>query len=103
MEIGDVSAQDILAPYSLSFESEVLTEQSRQEAENAVDPVYLPADPGIGSVIPSGKQYCVITCHIIPEIVVIGVIGPYMGFIPVIPLKIAVHLEKKYCRAIIVD
>ncbi len=48
MKIGDVSAQDILAPYSLSFESEVLTEQSRQEAANAVDPVFLPADPSIG-------------------------------------------------------
>jgi len=48
MEIGDVSAQDILAPYSLSFESEVLTEQSRQEAANTIYPVYLPADPSIG-------------------------------------------------------
>ena len=48
MKIGDVASQDILAPYSLSFESEVLTEQSRMEAENAVDPVYSPADPSIG-------------------------------------------------------
>lgn len=48
MEIGDVAAQDILAPYSLTFESEVLTEQSRQEAANAVNPIYLPTDPSIG-------------------------------------------------------
>jgi cyclic-di-AMP phosphodiesterase PgpH len=48
MEIGDVASQDILAPYSLTFESEVLTEQARQEAAREVDPIYMPADPSIG-------------------------------------------------------
>jgi len=48
MEIGDVASQDILAPYSLTYESEVLTEQARQEAADAVSPIYLPADPSIG-------------------------------------------------------
>jgi len=48
MEIGDVAAQDILAPYSLTFESEVLTEQARLAAADSVDPIYLPADPSIG-------------------------------------------------------
>jgi putative nucleotidyltransferase with HDIG domain len=48
MEIGDVASQDILAPYSLTFESETLTEQAKQEAANAVDPIYLPTDPSIG-------------------------------------------------------
>lgn len=48
MEIGDASAQDILAPYSLTFESEVLTEQARQEAAKKITPIYLPADPSIG-------------------------------------------------------
>ena len=48
MQIGDVATQDILAPYSLSFESEVLTARARQEAANAVDPIYLPTDPSIG-------------------------------------------------------
>lgn len=48
MEIGDVALQDILAPYSLTFESEVLTEQARQDAANAVNPIYLPTDPSIG-------------------------------------------------------
>ncbi len=48
MEIGDVATQDILAPYSLTYESEVLTEQARQEAVRAVDPIYLPTDPSIG-------------------------------------------------------
>lgn len=48
MEIGDVAPQDILAPYSLTYESEVLTEQARQEAANAVSPIFLPTDPSIG-------------------------------------------------------
>jgi hypothetical protein len=48
MEVGDVSAQDILAPYSLTFESEILTEQARQVAEEGVVPIYLPTDPSIG-------------------------------------------------------
>lgn len=48
VEIGDVSSQDILAPYSLTFESEVLTEQARQNAAKSVSSVYLPADPSIG-------------------------------------------------------
>lgn len=48
MAIGDASPQDILAPYSLTFESEVLTEEARQEAADAIAPIYLPADPSIG-------------------------------------------------------
>lgn len=48
MQIGEVASQDILAPYSLNFESEVLTERARQEAARAVDPIYLPTDPSIG-------------------------------------------------------
>jgi putative nucleotidyltransferase with HDIG domain len=48
MQIGDVATQDILAPYSLSFESEVLTDRARQDAASAVEPVYLPTDPSIG-------------------------------------------------------
>ena len=46
-EIGDVSSQDIQAPQTLSFVSDVLTEQARKEAELNISPIYLPADPGI--------------------------------------------------------
>lgn len=45
LKIGDVAPQNIQAPYPLSYVSEVLTEQARQTAENAIAPVYLPADP----------------------------------------------------------
>jgi len=48
MEVGDVVSEDILAPYSLTFESEVLTEKTRQQAASNVEPIYLPADPSIG-------------------------------------------------------
>jgi len=44
---GDVAPQDIQAPYSLSFPSEILTEQARLEAEQRVPAYYLPADPAI--------------------------------------------------------
>lgn len=46
--VGDVATEDILAPYSLTYESEVLTERSRQEVEALVPPIYLPTDPSVG-------------------------------------------------------
>ena len=48
MSVGEASPQDILAPYSLTFESDVLTEQARQAAADAISPIYLPTDPSIG-------------------------------------------------------
>ncbi|MFY9365559.1 MAG: HDIG domain-containing metalloprotein [Brevefilum fermentans] len=48
MQLGDVASQDILAPYSLSFESELLTDRARKDAANAVEPIFLPTDPSIG-------------------------------------------------------
>jgi len=48
MAQGDVAAQDVLAPYSLTFESVVLTERARQQAADEVTPIYLPTDPSIG-------------------------------------------------------
>ena len=44
---GDVAPQDIQAPYSLAYPSEILTEQARQDAEQLVPAVFLPADPAI--------------------------------------------------------
>ncbi len=44
---GDVAPQDIQAPYALSYTSDVLTDQSRKDAENAVQPVFLAIDPAI--------------------------------------------------------
>ncbi len=44
---GAVASQDIQAPHVLTYTSDILTSQSRQDAENRVLPVYLPADPTI--------------------------------------------------------
>ena len=47
LQTGDVSPQDILAPYSLTFQSDLLTTAARQQASANVALVYLPADPSI--------------------------------------------------------
>ncbi len=45
--IGNVAPQDIQAPYSLTYESDIQTEAARKEAERTVSPIYLAADPVI--------------------------------------------------------
>ncbi len=47
LDIGDVTFQDIHAPRTFSYESSILTESARAEAEKSVQPVYLAADPSI--------------------------------------------------------
>lgn len=47
LKIGDVAFQDIRAPRSFNYVSEILTETTRKEAEKSVSPIYLPADPVI--------------------------------------------------------
>jgi len=45
--IGDVAPQDIQSSRTLTFESAILTEKARQEAERAVPPVYTANDQSI--------------------------------------------------------
>ena len=47
LNIGDVAFQDINAPRTFSYESEILTEAARNDAEKSVQPIYLAADPSI--------------------------------------------------------
>ena len=47
LEIGDVAGQDVLAPRTLSFESEVLNEQQREESAQAVAAVYGSPDASV--------------------------------------------------------
>ncbi len=47
LNVGDVSSQDIQAPYEATFDSAYLTDQARNEAEASVQAVYLPVDPAI--------------------------------------------------------
>jgi putative nucleotidyltransferase with HDIG domain len=44
LQVGQVAPEDVLAPASITYESEVLTEQRRDAAERAVAPVYTRAD-----------------------------------------------------------
>jgi len=44
LELNDVANQDILAPYTLSYSSELMTQQAREQAAQAVEPVYNPPD-----------------------------------------------------------
>ncbi len=37
---GSVASQDVMAPYAVTYQSEVLTEQLREEAAQAVEPIY---------------------------------------------------------------
>jgi hypothetical protein len=47
LQVGDVSNQDVLAPYTLSYQSDVLTNQRREESANAVAPIYGPPDANV--------------------------------------------------------
>lgn len=47
LSIGDVATQNINAPRTFSYESEILTEDARVQAEQSVQPIYLAADPSI--------------------------------------------------------
>lgn len=44
LELNDVANQDILAPYTLSYTSEILTQQARDESASEVGTVYDPPD-----------------------------------------------------------
>jgi putative nucleotidyltransferase with HDIG domain len=44
LETGDVSGQDVLAPYGLSYTSDVLTEEARREASEQVESIFDPPD-----------------------------------------------------------
>ncbi|GAB4478466.1 MAG: HDIG domain-containing protein [Anaerolineales bacterium] len=47
LEEGQVAAQDIQAPHALTYVSDILTEQARQNAARNVSPVYTAPDTGI--------------------------------------------------------
>lgn len=47
LEVGQVAAQDYLSPGSMTFVSEVLTEQKRQDTANTVLPVYTASDTNV--------------------------------------------------------
>jgi hypothetical protein len=47
LETGDVAPQDILAPYALSYTSETLTDEAKENAAESVPPKFDPPDAGV--------------------------------------------------------
>ncbi|GAB4580295.1 MAG: HDIG domain-containing protein [Anaerolineales bacterium] len=47
LHIGTVAPVDLIAPKSIEFESELLTEQAREATARTVSPAYTPTDPSI--------------------------------------------------------
>ena len=47
LQVGDVAPHNIVAPYTHSFTSQVLTNEALEKARQSVQPIYLPADPEI--------------------------------------------------------
>jgi putative nucleotidyltransferase with HDIG domain len=47
LQVGSIAQQNILAPNSITYVSEVLTERSRQEAVTGIAQVYDPPDPSV--------------------------------------------------------
>jgi hypothetical protein len=47
---GQVAPRDVLAPYSDTFQSTILTNRQREEIIRQVQPVYTTPDPGVGRV-----------------------------------------------------
>jgi membrane-associated HD superfamily phosphohydrolase len=47
LKVGEVSLQDLRAPARVEFASETLTEESRQQAERGVSPVYTSPDEAL--------------------------------------------------------
>src|SRR5512143_435366 len=47
LQSGDVAPRDMQAPRDSEYVSEVKTEDARQAAERAVQPIYTPPDPAI--------------------------------------------------------
>lgn len=48
LTVGEVSPRDVLAPYSDTFQSAILTERQREENARKVLPVYTTPDPSVG-------------------------------------------------------
>lgn len=47
LQVGQVAAQDLVSPRSISYESEVLTTRQQESAANLVAPVYTSPDTGV--------------------------------------------------------
>lgn len=47
LQVGSIAGEDIRAPFSITYSSDVLTERARQAAVEGVSPIYDPPDPNV--------------------------------------------------------
>ncbi len=47
LKVGDVASKDLTAPRTITYVSDILTEEARKDAADNVNNIYLPADPTI--------------------------------------------------------
>ncbi len=47
LKVGDVATKDLTAPRTITYVSDILTEEARRDAADNVNNIYLPADPTI--------------------------------------------------------
>ena len=57
LKIGDVSTTDITAPKTITYVSDILTEEARQDAADNINNIYLPADPSISRTQVQNLRY----------------------------------------------
>ena len=57
LKVGDVATTDITAPRTITYVSDILTEQARQDAADNINPIYLPADPSISRTQVQNLRY----------------------------------------------
>ena len=57
LKVGDVATTDITAPRTITYVSDILTEEARQDAADNVNNIYLPADPTISRTQVQNLRY----------------------------------------------
>ncbi len=57
LKVGDVATKDITAPRTITYVSDILTEEAKRDAEDNVNNIYLPADPTISRTQVQNLRY----------------------------------------------
>ena len=57
LKIGDVATTDITAPKTITYVSDILTEEARQDAADNINNIYLPVDPSISRTQVQNLRY----------------------------------------------
>ena len=57
LKVGDVATTDITAPRTITYISDILTEEAKKDAADNVNNIYLPADPSISRTQVQNLRY----------------------------------------------